>query len=61
VIVEHVDFSAVPVTDMARAQRFHGETLGLGQTVDTGACHTAFVATPDGNQVVLHRHHAPGD
>ena len=28
-IVEHVDFWAVPVTDMERAKRFYGETLGL--------------------------------
>ena len=28
-IVEHVDFWAVPVTDMERSKRFYGETLGL--------------------------------
>ncbi len=28
-IVEHVDFWTVPVTDMERSQKFYGETLGL--------------------------------
>jgi catechol 2,3-dioxygenase-like lactoylglutathione lyase family enzyme len=36
VIVEHVDFWAVPVTDMERSTRFYGETLGLPQTSDGG-------------------------
>jgi catechol 2,3-dioxygenase-like lactoylglutathione lyase family enzyme len=118
--VEHVDFFAVPVTDMERSKRFYGETLGLEQTgdggfpeyrlgdngflyllslesigsafrgphdagfalrvrdvhharreleakgvafhgdvLDTGVCHMAFFADPDGNQMVLHRRYAP--
>ena len=122
-IVEHVDFWAVPVTDMERSKKFYGETLGLpevshhesqgfpeyklgdngflyllklesignsgfraphdagfalrvpdveaaraeleekgvtfsGPTLDTGVCHMAFFADPDGNQMVLHRHYA---
>jgi predicted enzyme related to lactoylglutathione lyase len=36
VIVEHVDFWAVPVTDMERSKTFYGETLGLPQTGDRG-------------------------
>ena len=121
-IVEHVDFWAVPVTDMERSKSFYGETLGLEQTsdggfpefrlgdngflyllslesvgqafrgphdagfalrvpdvqearqeleakgvtfngdvLDTGVCHMAFFADPDGNQLVLHRHYAPRD
>ena len=28
-IVERTDFISVPVTDMGRAERFYGETLGL--------------------------------
>jgi catechol 2,3-dioxygenase-like lactoylglutathione lyase family enzyme len=121
-IVEHVDFWAVPVTDMERSKKFYGETLGLPQTsdggfpefklgdngflyllslesigagfrgphdagfalrvpdvhearkeleekgvafngevLDTGVCHMAFFADPDGNQMVLHRHYAPRD
>ena len=30
-IVEHVDFWAVPVTDMERSKQFYGTTLGLPQ------------------------------
>jgi catechol 2,3-dioxygenase-like lactoylglutathione lyase family enzyme len=120
VLVEHVDFWAVPVTNMERSKRFYGETLGLPQTgdggfpeyrlgdngflyllslesiggafrsphdagfalrvpdvhearkeleakgvqfngdvLDTGVCHMAFFADPDGNQMVLHRRYAP--
>ena len=120
--VEHVDFWAVPVTDMERSKAFYGETLGLpltgdsgfpefklgdngflyllslesigsafrgphdagfalrvpdvhearkeleergvafnGDVLDTGVCHMAFFADPDGNQLVLHRHYAPRD
>jgi catechol 2,3-dioxygenase-like lactoylglutathione lyase family enzyme len=121
-IVEHVDFWTVPVTDMERSKKFYGETLGLEQTgdqgfpefrlgdngflyllkledigsafraphdagfalrvpdvaearrelegkgvvfsgdvLDTGVCHMAFFADPDGNQMVLHRRYAPRD
>jgi catechol 2,3-dioxygenase-like lactoylglutathione lyase family enzyme len=121
-IVERTDFISVPVTDMERAKRFYGETLGLpeiehpeqgfpeyqlgenvslyllqmesiggafraphdagfalrvpdvaearreleekgvvfnGDVLDTGVCHMAFFADPDGNQLVLHRRYAP--
>jgi catechol 2,3-dioxygenase-like lactoylglutathione lyase family enzyme len=120
VIVEHVDFWAVPVTDVERSKQFYGETLGLpmtsegggfpefklgdngflyllsleaiggafraphdagfalrvpdvaetrreleakgvvfnGDVLDTGVCHMAFFADPDGNQLVLHRRYA---
>jgi catechol 2,3-dioxygenase-like lactoylglutathione lyase family enzyme len=119
-IVEHVDFWAVPVTDMERSITFYRDTLGVPQTgdggfpefklgdngflyllnmeaigsqfraphdagfamrvedvqaareeleakgvefkgdvLDTGVCHMAFFADPDGNQMVLHRHYAP--
>jgi catechol 2,3-dioxygenase-like lactoylglutathione lyase family enzyme len=119
-IVEHVDFWAVPVTDMERSISFYRDTLGLPQTgdggfpefklgdngflyllsleaigsefrsphdagfalrvpdvhetrkeleargvqfngdvLDTGVCHMAFFADPDGNQMVLHRRYAP--
>jgi catechol 2,3-dioxygenase-like lactoylglutathione lyase family enzyme len=119
-IVEHVDFIAVPVTDMERSKQFYGDTLGLpqssdggfpeyklgdnaflyllsleaiggafrgphdagfalrvpdvhetrkeleakgvtfnGDVLDTGVCHMAFFADPDGNQMVLHRRYAP--
>ena len=121
-IVERTDFIALPVTDLERAKRFYGETLGLpevehpeqgfpeyqlgenvslyllqmekiggafraphdagfalrvpdvaearceleqkgvafnGDVLDTGVCHMAFFADPDGNQIVLHRRYAP--
>ena len=121
-LVERVDFVSVPVSDMARARRFYGETLGLppvgdpdgawpefqlgqnvslylidptnvgqtftaphssqialrvadvaaaraeleergvefhGEIMDTGVCHMAFFADPDGNALMLHRRYAP--
>ena len=30
-----------------------------GETVDTGVCHMAFFAVPDGNALMLHRRYAP--
>ena len=33
----------------------------LADTLDSGVCHMAFFADPDGNQMVLHRHYAPRD
>ena len=121
--VEHVDFWAVPVTDMERSKGWYRDTLGLplsrddqgfpefelgdngflyllsleaiggafrgphdagfalrvpdvhearkelegrgvafnGDTLDTGVCHMAFFADPDGNQMLLHRRYAPAD
>jgi catechol 2,3-dioxygenase-like lactoylglutathione lyase family enzyme len=35
-IVEHVDFWAVPVTDMERSVSFYRDTLGLPQTSEGG-------------------------
>ena len=119
-IVEHVDFWAVPVTDMDRSVGFYRDTLGLeqsgdagfpefrlgdngflyllsleaiggafraphdagfalrvpdvhetrkeleakgvefnGDVLDTGVCHMAFFADPDGNELMLHRRYAP--
>jgi catechol 2,3-dioxygenase-like lactoylglutathione lyase family enzyme len=34
--VEHVDFIAVPVEDLARANEFYGETLGLARNPNSG-------------------------
>ena len=31
----------------------------FGETMDTGVCHMAFFADPDGNQLMLHRRYAP--
>lgn len=52
---------ALHVADVAAARlelegkgvEFHGETL------DTGVCHMAFFADPDGNALMLHRRYAP--
>jgi catechol 2,3-dioxygenase-like lactoylglutathione lyase family enzyme len=35
-IVERTDFVSVPVSDLERAKRFYGETLGLPQVGDGG-------------------------
>ena len=49
----------VPDVDEARAElegrgvAFHGDIL------DTGVCHMAFFADPDGNQFMLHHRYAP--
>ena len=120
ITVERTDFVSVPVSDMARAKQFYGETLGLplvsgddawpeyqlgenvslylidptnvgqsftaphtssialrvpdvaearevleakgvafaGEIFDTGVCHMAFFADPDGNALMLHRRYA---
>ena len=31
----------------------------LGETMDTGVCHMAFFADPDGNALMLHSRYAP--
>ena len=119
-IVEHVDFVSLPVTDLERSTAWYRDTLGLpqtgeggfpefslgdnaflyllsmeavgssftsphtaqialrvadvaetrreleekgvafhGETLDTGVCHMAFFADPDGNALMLHRRYAP--
>ena len=30
-----------------------------GETLDTGVCHMAFFADPDGNALMLHHRYAP--
>jgi len=114
--VERTDYLSVATSDLERAKRFYGETLGLranarasesypefetgnltltllrsdevaprtdavalrvadvaearsaleaagvefqGETFDTGVCHIAFFADPDGNALALHRRYAP--
>jgi predicted enzyme related to lactoylglutathione lyase len=111
--VGHVDFVAVPVQDLARADAFYGETLGLArnphssgerwveyetgnltialstfgggialrvpdvdaaraeleeegvvfgmETFDSGVCNGAPFADPDGNRLQLHRRYAPAE
>ena len=52
---------ALHVDDMASA-RSELESRGvtfMGDTLDTGVCHMAFFADPDGNALMLHRRYAP--
>ena len=52
---------AMHVEDMAAA-RAEFESRGvefLGETMDTGVCHMAFFADPDGNALMLHHRYAP--
>jgi catechol 2,3-dioxygenase-like lactoylglutathione lyase family enzyme len=59
----HTAQIALRVADVAEA-RAELETRGVafaGDTLDTGVCHMAFFADPDGNQLMLHRRYAPND
>jgi predicted enzyme related to lactoylglutathione lyase len=48
----------VPDVEAARA-RLEGEGVEFfGDTIDTGVCHMAFFADPDGNALMLHRRYA---
>ena len=52
---------ALRVADVAAAR---GELESKGvefvrETLDTGVCHMAFFADPDGNSLMLHRRYAP--
>ena len=50
----HVDdVAAARAALEERGVQFHGDTL------DTGVCHMAFFADPDGNQLMLHHRYAP--
>jgi predicted enzyme related to lactoylglutathione lyase len=50
----HVDDVAAARVELeARGVEFHGDTL------DTGVCHMAFFADPDGNALMLHHRYAP--
>lgn len=51
-------------TDDVPAMRTQLEGSGVtffGETVDTGVCHMAFFADPDGNPLMLHGRYAPRD
>jgi catechol 2,3-dioxygenase-like lactoylglutathione lyase family enzyme len=52
---------ALRVPDVAAARRaLEAEGVEfLGDTVDTGVCHMAFLRDPDGNVLILHRRYAP--
>ena len=48
--------------DDVEAARAELEAKGVeffGETLDTGVCHMAFFADPDGNDLMLHRRYAP--
>jgi catechol 2,3-dioxygenase-like lactoylglutathione lyase family enzyme len=52
---------AMHVDDM-EASRAEYESRGvefMGDTLDTGVCHMAFFADPDGNALMLHSRYAP--
>lgn len=53
--------SALHVDDVAAA-RAELEAKGVefaGETMDTGVCHMAFFADPDGNDLMLHNRYVP--
>jgi catechol 2,3-dioxygenase-like lactoylglutathione lyase family enzyme len=52
---------ALRVADVEAArERLAGSGVEfLGETVDTGVCHMAFLYDPDGNVLILHRRYAP--
>ena len=57
----HTASIALRVPDVAEA-RAELETRGVqfrGETFDSGVCHMAFFADPDGNELMLHRRYAP--
>jgi hypothetical protein len=61
-IVTGVDFVSIPTQDLARAARATLAARGVqfgGDTFDTGVCHMAFFADPDGNPLMLHHRYAP--
>ena len=54
---------ALRVPDVAEG-RAELEAKGVvfdGETYDTGVCHMALFADPDGNSLMLHRRYAPAD
>jgi catechol 2,3-dioxygenase-like lactoylglutathione lyase family enzyme len=59
----HTAAIALRVPDVAGA-RAALEAKGIefaGETLDTGVCHMASFADPDGNVLMLHRRYAPRD
>ena len=43
----------------ARAELEAKGVTFFGETLDTGVCHMAFFADPDGNELMLHHRYAP--
>ncbi len=57
----HTSSIALRVADIEEA-RGELEAKGVefaGETFDSGVCHMAFFADPDGNAIMLHRRYAP--
>ena len=54
---------ALAVDDVAAVrERLEGEGIEFrGQILDSGVCHQAFFADPDGNLLALHHRYAPKD
>jgi predicted enzyme related to lactoylglutathione lyase len=54
---------ALHVDDVEAArQELEGKGIEFqGETFDTGVCHMAFFADPDGNNLMLHHRYAPRD
>ena len=59
--VPNVTGVALHVDDVAATrERLEGKGVQFqGDTVDTGVCHMAFFADPDGNALLLHHRYAP--
>jgi catechol 2,3-dioxygenase-like lactoylglutathione lyase family enzyme len=51
----------VPDVEEARAELEGRGVAFFGETFDTGVCHMAHFADPDGNVWMLHRRYAPRD
>ena len=49
----------VPDVDEARRALEAQGVVFTGETFDTGVCHMAIFADPDGNRLMLHRRYAP--
>ncbi len=57
----NANYLALHVEDVAAARK-ELEERGvefMGDIFDTGVCHMAFFADPDGNELMLHRRYAP--
>ena len=54
----HLALGVEDVEGTRRELEANGVTFH-GDTIDTGVCHMAFFADPDGNKLVLHHRYAP--
>ncbi len=59
----HVNSNAIALhvedVEAARAALEQRGVSFAGETLDTGVCHMAFFADPDGNALMLHHRYAP--